>query len=352
MDRYLALPYPGPLDAYMNYYFGIHTLTEYRDMLRACNGAQPNLVLCDRPVFPEITLSNDTADHCMEEAYAAAFANAVTLYTAYQDSVRGIFRSNYVDHCSRKLEEEYTVTGPSSEYHFTLYYYDQAGNLTMTVPPAGVQLLDATQSSQAAAHRVNPGISEIYPAHTLRTQYYYNSFNQVVRQQTPDAGTTFFWYDRLGRLVVSQNAEQSTTDHYSYTRYDNLGRIREVGKIHQPTTAMTDAISSSQSGTDAWIAAVSTADRTEVTRTYYDESLLPASVLEPTNLRNRVASVTYSDVYDPDDASYDAATHYSYDVAGNVHALIQENRSLAIADRQFKRIDYDYDLVSGKVNVV
>ena len=173
----------------------------------------------------------------------------------------------------RKLEEEYTVTGPSSEYHFTLYYYDQAGNLTMTVPPAGVRMLDAGQSNQAAAHRVNPGVSEIYPSHELRTQYYYNSFNQVVRQRTPDGEPLISGNDRLGRLVIS--SERAT----SYRRRVQLYPVRqpgpdpEVGKIHQPVTAMTDAISRNQASLDNWIGAVSATARTEVTRTYYDASL-------------------------------------------------------------------------------
>ena len=41
-----------------------------------------------------------------------------------------------------------------------------------------------------------------------------------------------FHYDKLGRLVVSQNARQrnSAQRKYSYTIYDNLGRVVEVGE--------------------------------------------------------------------------------------------------------------------------
>ena len=53
----------------------------------------------------------------------------------------------------------------------------------------------------------------------------------------------------------------------------------------------------------------------------------------------------------------DHATHYSYDIHGNVKTLFQDNRKLSAANsvfdpQRFKRIDYDYDLVSGKVNLV
>src|SRR4051812_19243877 len=76
----------------------------------------------------------------------------------------------------------------------------------------------------------------LVPGHTLATPYAYNSLNQVVKQTTPDAGTTEFWYDRLGRLAVLQNEEQKSpavvdannpANRFSYTNYDASGRITE-----------------------------------------------------------------------------------------------------------------------------
>jgi hypothetical protein len=84
------------------------------------------------------------------------------------------------------------------------------------------------------------------PAHLLKTNYRYNSLNAVIAQQTPDAGLSNFWYDVLGRLVVSQNAQQKNDGNYSYTLYDSIGRITEVGQKPQ-STAMTQTISQSAS---------------------------------------------------------------------------------------------------------
>ncbi|MEM9982472.1 MAG: hypothetical protein AAF734_08250, partial [Bacteroidota bacterium] len=56
-------------------------------------------------------------------------------------------------------------------YHYTLYYYDRAGRLTKTVPPAGVRPL--TEVSRANR-----------PAHTMTTTYDYNSLQQLVYQNT------------------------------------------------------------------------------------------------------------------------------------------------------------------------
>jgi YD repeat-containing protein len=86
--------------------------------------------------------------------------------------------------------------------------------------------------------------------HTLVTEYRYNTLNQVVQQKTPDAGLSKFWYDLLGRLVVSQNSKQKTANKYSYTLYDNLGRITEVGQ--KPQTA--DPDSRMPANLNSWLA--------------------------------------------------------------------------------------------------
>ena len=85
-----------------------------------------------------------------------------------------------------------------------------------------------------------------------------------------------FYYDKLGRLVASQNAKQYNADEktYSYTLYDELGRISEVGEL----LAATNQIESNyRKGLlepvlfDAWI---STASKNQISRTYYDLSLI------------------------------------------------------------------------------
>jgi hypothetical protein len=43
---------------------------------------------------------------------------------------------------------------------------------------------------------------------------------------------------------------------------------------------------------------------------------------------------------------------YSYDIHGNVKTLVQDNPMVNVSSQRYKRIDYDYDLISGKVNKV
>jgi RHS repeat-associated protein len=79
-------------------------------------------------------------------------------------------------------------------------------------------------------------------------------------------------------------------------------------------------------------------------------------VPNPQTQRKRITHVTYEYQYDGDDQTYDHATHYDYDIHGNVKTLLQDNQKMAqdplLVDQQFKRMDYNYDLISGNVHRV
>jgi photosystem II stability/assembly factor-like uncharacterized protein len=170
--------------------------------------------------------------------------------------------------------------------------------------------------------------------------------------------STYFWYDKLGKQIINQNSKQfnrSPNKAYSYTRYDVLGRIIETGELETSqsiNTILTTSGAVDPMAYENWIAA---GIRKEVTKTYYDVALSHlSSVFTQENLRVRVASMTYEDVYDGLDNTYNSGTHYSYDIHGNVKVLVQENSGMAVygTGEQYKRIEYEYDLVSGKVNAV
>lgn len=190
----------------------------------------------------------------------------------------------------------------------------------------------------------------LYPAHTMATIYEYNSLNQVSRQSTPDGGENQFWYDRKGRLVASQNAKQKTEGKYSYTRYDALGRIKEVGE-KTPSRALSTQNSFLAENEDFVFLSDNEAADKQITRTYYDaappanEPGIQGSIApEQNNLAKRVSATVYRAERNSAAAS---GSYYSYDMAGNVEKLWQYIPELGL-----KRIDYQYDLVSGKVNFV
>lgn len=320
----------------------------------SCYKIRGGPLLCGnaRPIFATVI---DSSNNCSDNEYFAV-SKGTDLYNAYRDSVRTSFGNAYADSCVRAgLKEKYTVGYDLSEYHYTLYYYDQAGNLVKTVPPAGVKVnrsaswLDSVRTARAV------GLTKT-PAHTMVTSYRYNTLDQVAAQRTPDAGISRFWYDRLGRLTVSQNSKQQPLAAYSYTQYDPLGRITEVGEISS-SLSMNNGISRSAANLQSWFTNAYSS-RTQITRTVYDiaNNFISGEVLTAANLRNRVSwTALYDSSLEQDTGAYAAATFYSYDIHGNVDTLVQDymKGSMQKSGRnRWKKIVYRYDLISGKVNQV
>ncbi|AEV99273.1 hypothetical protein A4D02_32245 [Niastella koreensis] len=305
--------------------------------------------LCGRsePAVPPLQVDYEGA--CSDSTFFAV-SKGTELYKTYTDSLTGAFERNYTEKCLQAYRyESFTVTYTKREYHYTLYYYDQAGNLIRTVAPAGVHLADTVQVRLARAAG-----TALVPAHTMYTDYRYNTLNQVVAQHSPDGGTSNFWYDRLGRLSISQNAKQYDSTQYSYTKYDDIGRITEVGQLTS-STAMADATSRDKGSLDTWLAnAAGTAE--QITRTVYDLEYTPVRYyLMAHNLRNRVVrTCLYNTAANLSQDKATTSTYYSYDILGNVDTLLQDYQygNMLLTSNRFKKIAYDFDLVSGKVNQV
>ncbi|MDE3248445.1 MAG: hypothetical protein KGO82_07300, partial [Bacteroidota bacterium] len=376
-DPYIECPKPNCSNAFTTYYntqqgtgYSYSQIDSiYRRYGLVTGVCQSNtLTLCGRsaPVFPPVTLKPYSP---CDDSTNFIMAAATIRYQAWADSVKGAFNDAYLAKCLNAYKNEsFTVTQPMSEFHYTLYYYDQAGNLLRTVPPEGVDV-SAFRSSFIDSVNLYRSLGQILqPQHGLKTDYRYNTLNQVVVQSTPDAGQSKFWYDRLGRLVFSQNLKQknaSTTENnrqYSYTTYDYLGRINEVGQLNNTTAngVMGDNISRNDSLRNVWLLAL-TNRKEQVTRTYYDLAYPYTNTIPLTarNLRNRVAYTTITNDYST--TNFNAATFYSYDIHGNVDTLLQDYGASTseltknIMNRngnRWARMVYQYDLISGKVNHV
>ena len=247
------------------------------------------------------------------------------------------------DHFSESLYYSYT----DLEYQYTLYYYDQAGNLVQTVPPQGVDRLAETDFNNGVR---NPNA---IPQHKLITQYKYNSFNKVIAQSTPetrDAANSIeggkFIYDRLGRVRFSQDAEQGYINNdiindvvkISYTKYDDLGRIIEAGVIENPGQTIEELADEANDPNYPDNSLV----LSEVIKTVYDNENTISGVIQE-NLRNRVSSSENENV----------KTIYSYDTHGKVKTLVHElkDQTLDYGQSRFA-INYEYDLISGNINRV
>ncbi|HTF04670.1 MAG TPA: hypothetical protein VK826_11630, partial [Bacteroidia bacterium] len=291
---------------------------------------------------------------CIDQLMAQAAWNTQHDYNeVVQDFIQQYLENHYANCFSGGFSEDFSVEYMNYEHHYTLYYYDQADNLLRTVPPAGFIPTDPG----AFTNGVYDGSTE--PEHRMMSEYTYNSLNEVLTAESPDGGTTVFFYDLKGRIVASQNAKQEVTmsseKRYSYTLYDERSRIVEVGQTSVATTdLLTDAIAKDDIDFGTWLAL---GTHTQIMKTFYDEKdPSPVSGLfsnfytgEPVNLRSRVS---YVEFYEDDAATLTSASYYSYDIHGNVSEVVTDDPTLDNLGVRFKHMAYYYDLVSGKVNIV
>lgn len=225
-------------------------------------------------------------------------------------------RQSYKDNCinSAKLLDHFTAGYSLGYYHYTLYYYDRAGNLIKTVPPNGVIENDAYTRTT-------------HPPHRFVTEYEVNSLKQIVRQKSPDGGETQFWYNNLGQLRFSQNSKQLAMGNqtYSYSKYDPLGRIIQVGQVSNADVAQVN------------IPAYPTSGITQVTSTGYTYPLMGGVSLSgrpQRYLQNRVSFTAVDNNY----------TFFSYDPYGNVEWMINSQPVIGQTT-----VAYEYDLISGSM---
>ncbi|OWP79660.1 hypothetical protein BWK62_00010 [Flavobacterium oreochromis] len=308
-------------------------------------------------------------------ANVTATYNAIFTQAQIKDK-REKFIQNYLKE-ALKVTENFSQISYDKEYQYTLYYYDQAGNLIQTVPPQGVNRMNnLTDAEHKAINTIReattPGDhmredegnnARVAPEHGLKTQYKYNSLNQLIWQKTPDGGETRFAYDKLGRIIASQNAKQKPLNYFSYTKYDGIGRIIEAGEIHADDKYLiTDngklTEKSNPNPVDQFNETLYS--KFEVTRTKYDQTPGTAITFNTPaeNMFKRVAAVFYYDQYpgDKNELNYKNAIYYNYDIHGNVSELVNHSNDLGLdnyeGNQGVKRVVYDYDLISGNVNKV
>ena len=311
------------------------------------------------------TSSAPAAGDCYQPHLDQLIDMALEEYSLNVQSAYSAFSSDYLTQCSEAFNtEDLSYTGKIRTYQYTLFYYDQAGNLVRTIAPQGVNRLTQAQAANVTVARnsvissTNYGVAYV-PTHSYKTSYQYNSYNQLVSTSNPDQeDPTHYWYDRYGRIAASQNPQQALIDKYSYSLYDKYGRPVQVGQVIN-ATALTDLILKADdlaAGFKAW---VMQGTRTEVTVTTYDKTLSSAIASKfangQQNLRLRVATVAYFESVTGAtnyQTAYTSAIHYSYDIHGNVVEQLQDVPMLAPVQQDVKSTQYEFELLSGNVKKV
>ncbi|HLP56121.1 MAG TPA: RHS repeat-associated core domain-containing protein [Fluviicola sp.] len=329
-----------------------------------CGG---DLMLCNESVNEQ--LADETP--CYEPILSQLYQDVTEVYDAAIAAAKLEFAAAYNAKCDDAFETELLqYTGPFNQYQYTLFYYDQAGNLVKTVAPKGVTPLVSTSAvvtSRDATTDIDNQDPAAVPTHGFETEYTYNSYSQLVETANPDqVGSTVFFYDRYGRMVASQNPVQADENKYSYVLYDAQGRPVETGQIDRdvsptPIAALSESthlkVNDLGVAFKAW---VYSGLRTEVTFTVYDKTMSGTvdalfAAGSQQNLRLRVASVVYFDAVSAGTmptTGYVSATHYSYDLHGNVIESLQDVPALTPAQQDVKSTQYQFELLSGNVKKV
>ena len=297
----------------------------------------------------------------------------------YQERVNtklAAFKEDYITSCMTNISEEFWMDYTNYEYNYTLYYYDVIGNLISTVYPEGVRILSDPEVAGVQnfrAKNANNNTTNLTGAVFLETQskhlqtqindFEYNTLGEAIYSNSPDGGIANYFYDNLGRLIASQNAEQAdgldNFTEYNVTTFDDLGRIKQVGELKISTAFPLSKEIARGEDPMSFKGWMDLGQLSNVTKTVYDEPSDANVAIQLHNFgtgqqefnRNRITSVEH---YENDgDGSYTSAYHYRYDVHGLTTTHIQHNPDLHNAKgTEYKITNYDFDLFSGTVHQV
>jgi len=317
---------------------------------------QPYMV-CDP--FAVSFSSTAWSSNCVNEASTIANAEAQNMWNDLaSQQLQSRLDAHYTACFSTPFSENfsYSVTDYKQLY-YTLYYYDQAGNLVQTVPPEGVRLLGSSAFDNAGNYKGAPN-----PVHGLITNYQYNSLNQLIYKITPDESgsshniPTYTFYNDKGQVVLSQNAKQSPNNAFTYITYDNLGRVQSSSEITNSTllAALLNPANYDQNVTNYWNTNLLVASNTPTDIIYNTYDAAVGGNQNYTS-RGRLTEVTRSQTLTQYTATqFDSYISYQYDIHGNVSHLVN---ALPLSSTNANEViaftlDYSYDLISGSVQTV
>lgn len=107
----------------------------------------------------------------------------------------------------------------NSVAHDTYYVYDSYDNLTYVLSP---------EASEIIINQYQAGTSQ-QVLDDLGYQYKYDFRNRLIWKKIPGKGYEFIAYNKLNQPILTQDALQRTTNEWSFTKYDHLGRVVYTG---------------------------------------------------------------------------------------------------------------------------
>ncbi|KEO71621.1 DUF6443 domain-containing protein [Anditalea andensis] len=276
-------------------------------------------------------LPNVSADKVMlweiidNRPVAYRYYNPGTLYKTATTDEDGNILIEFKDLQERVVLKK--VQAPANTWANTYYVYDDFGNLSYVLPPEAVKSYDNTNLvlptgyhlvtenvNYASIAGVSGGKVAYIPSATVTVspgttlspgveiklhgimptqdhldnwafQYKYDGRNRLVQKQVPGSREVYMVYDKLDRLVLSQDGNQRSGTKWTFIKYDAFGRAVITGEKVIPGTLAT--IRSNVHNHNVLFEAY-----TGIGVTKYANNAYPASVTDP-----EIHSVTYYDDY-------------------------------------------------------
>ncbi len=199
--------------------------------------------------------TNDDNDHTIKKVYTANQSNEVRRFAVSfsgsnteltnleivgyynpQELYKTITKDeNWISGVNNTVEEFKDKEGRvvltrkynNNKTHDTYYVYDKFSNLTYVIPPLAA---DDIASQGTIKTEVVDGLCYIY---------HYDYRNRVIEKKIPGKGWEYMVYDRLDRIIMSQDDKMRSADGgylWLFTKYDIYGRVAYTGTLKRTSS--------------------------------------------------------------------------------------------------------------------
>ncbi|HQQ98475.1 MAG TPA: DUF6443 domain-containing protein, partial [Cyclobacteriaceae bacterium] len=115
----------------------------------------------------------------------------------------------------KQVQLDTVINGVTVAWLETYYVYDQFGRLTHQIPPKAVAVIGSATTFNVANNPLTD---------TLIFKYKYDSVGHVIEKKTPGAAVEYLVYDKLGRVVLTQDGNLRAVNKWNFIKYDFLNR--------------------------------------------------------------------------------------------------------------------------------
>jgi RHS repeat-associated protein len=127
-----------------------------------------------------------------------------------------------------KLQQNDPPAGTEPQWSVTYYLYDGMGKLQFVLPQTAIGQFSLIVPPGNAA------VSVTLPVIILNEQCYifsYDKFGRVETKKVAGVVAEKYIYDKLGRQVMSQDAKQAQSGHWSFIQFDAIGRPWKTAEV-------------------------------------------------------------------------------------------------------------------------